>query len=148
MPEWTNRPLKDDSVKTLLHVADPATIPASNSVLGPCFPLRTACLFTYRRKKTACSVIYPSVWAMGRPGMSCSEQSLVSCSRASWQCPATGASSATSPHSVLTGPSRPSTVSHTAPKPSLYRPSYCRPVGFWTLTGLPLKVEVVSNMRP
>ena len=27
-------------------MADPATVLASNSVLGPYFPLRTACLFT------------------------------------------------------------------------------------------------------
>ena len=40
--------LKDNSVYTVLlclHVADPATCPASNSVQGTCFPLRAACLF-------------------------------------------------------------------------------------------------------
>ena len=29
-----------------LYVGDPATFLASNSILGPYFPLRTACLFT------------------------------------------------------------------------------------------------------
>ena len=33
--------------KDHLYVADPATSPASNRVLAPCFPLRTARLLTY-----------------------------------------------------------------------------------------------------
>ena len=34
-----------------LHVADPATFLASNSVLGPYFPLRAACLFSNGKSK-------------------------------------------------------------------------------------------------
>ena len=32
-----------------LYVVDPAKCPASNSGLGPYFPLRTACLFFYAK---------------------------------------------------------------------------------------------------
>ena len=42
--------LKDNTVYTVLlcvYVADPATFLASNSVLGPYSPLKTACLLTY-----------------------------------------------------------------------------------------------------
>ena len=35
------------TVLLCLHLADPATILASNCILGPYFPLRTACLFSY-----------------------------------------------------------------------------------------------------
>ena len=35
------------TVLLCLYVADPATFPASNSVLGPYFPLSTASSFTY-----------------------------------------------------------------------------------------------------
>ena len=34
------------TVLLCLYVADPATFLASNSALGPYFPLRTSCLFT------------------------------------------------------------------------------------------------------
>ena len=38
------------AVLLCLYVADPATFLTSNRVLGPYFPLRTACLFSYGKK--------------------------------------------------------------------------------------------------
>ena len=47
--------LKDNMISCcytlFIYVADPATFLASNSFLGPYFPLRTASLFSYGRNK-------------------------------------------------------------------------------------------------
>ena len=46
--------LKDNTIYTVnlcLYLLDPAIFPASNNVLGPYFPLTTACLFIHGKYK-------------------------------------------------------------------------------------------------
>ena len=56
--DWINKlTLKDNTVSYCLYMEDPATFLASNSVLVPPFPLRSACLFCYGRVCIVTSLI-------------------------------------------------------------------------------------------
>ena len=60
-PFKLNKQTQFHTVLLCLYVADPATVLASNSDLGPCFPLRSPCLFSYGRIKNVSAFVIKKI---------------------------------------------------------------------------------------